>query len=1118
MKSATHSGVFATDPRQSWRTPARAAAALLVLRDDSGQIAKQWPIAQAKATLGSAENCTFRCQLPGIAPFHALIVNGSRQTFIRALAPQLSQDGRQANELLLAAPSSHFEIAGHRFEILRSPLPSATEVQQQQRLRFAVSRPLSLSAEQAIAASTTSPLNPSAAGLPREVDIPWVSDLIRKTIEPLEAQIESLLLPIAEFRAQSVHDRRQSDFLVETELEKHSPQSAVATTENADSALSAMPGQVDRRRHHSRRSTDAQRAHYEKASAEISEEITTIIARQSATLEALSERLQDVNHQLSTIEGIIAEETSPESSAQSQVTQELTAQRTAIEQLQTGMVAVTESLNQLHDKQQSAQSEGLYWKSEVQLQLEQLSGAVAQLTQHVANHPDTSVLEAIQSLQTSQQQAQEEIQKWQYCVQEQLEKLDKQLHLSTTRPLLEAAAQSSAPQSDHESGLPTRTNSEASTPTLSPQLGPRSEAGDSALESPASGQLSIGAAEQFWDSEASSSSPDNGWLDQWSANHSEATSSGPVPSTGNAGSIANASVSDGTNPNIPAWFIADEHATPAPIGGPAALTMPQPAHDTLSDWGMQSSQMEPTSADDIASNQPEIKPTQHEQWQRSQSLIQDDTWDSSMPGATSEQAFERLSAERLVEETFRPQNQLPASQASELSLWETESIALDTPEAQPPVDVASSTNWEEPELFMDGQSVDLPAEMATSQQGRLWPSLAQGRPTSNLSALSAVDEQVVPLAAAELTREPQASAQPDWWTAEESLSIGGLQPLPAREQQATSRNDNRERAILDLRRALLEDVEEFEQPTETACLEADALDADACSMWENARLADSGDDAKATSHCYHDSSSSTAGQSLADEMPVGMVKGDEPSRYESAILNEPDDPAFEVQDDMAVLPEHNFHAPVSGELFGLGSSPSRNPATASDSVGDGAEEESVEEYMQRLLARMRGDSGPVATAAVEARPKAVAAPIQTARSAFQPTPPELTPEARGSFDFDSYKSRTNAPEKPKNITALRDLANSSARTAIHKSTRQRYLSTSLLKLSISMVGFTVAAVLVAINGVAMNIGLVATVASLFVAIIWGYDGAKGLKPLLNNGLVLSPPVTDEFEKQVVDQE
>ena len=101
--------------------------------------------------------------------------------------------------------------------------------------------------------------------------------------------------------------------------------------------------------------------------------------------------------------------------------------------------------------------------------------------------------------------------------------------------------------------------------------------------------------------------------------------------------------------------------------------------------------------------------------------------------------------------------------------------------------------------------------------------------------------------------------------------------------------------------------------------------------------------------------------------------------------------------------------------------------------------------------------------------------------------------------------RALAPEASRDLNAMRELANTNARSAIHKSNRQRYVTSVLVKLTVAGVGLTVGVVLIAINGFAINIGLIAALASFVVAAIWGFDGIQSLKPLLQSSLVLAPP-------------
>ncbi|MCA9132729.1 MAG: hypothetical protein KDA45_06230, partial [Planctomycetales bacterium] len=224
--------------------------------------------------------------------------------------------------------------------------------------------------------------------------------------------------------------------------------------------------------------------------------------------------------------------------------------------------------------------------------------------------------------------------------------------------------------------------------------------------------------------------------------------------------------------------------------------------------------------------------------------------------------------------------------------------------------------------------------------------------------------------------------------------------------------------------------------------------------------------------------------------------------------------------------------------------PPTGTAVSSGLASDGTaaaeeDEDSVEDYMQKLLARMRGGSDSQSpapkteNASVQSRASASPAasenstspsstkPASSAAAGANPsaqqdvslasgttglTTAPLSVESTEPFDPEKYMPRALAPEKTQNFAAMRELANSSARTAIHKSTRQRHMSSVLLKAGIATVGLIVGGVLLIINGVNLNVGLIATIASFLVAAIWGYDAASSLKPLLQAGLVLQPQI------------
>ena len=165
--------------------------------------------------------------------------------------------------------------------------------------------------------------------------------------------------------------------------------------------------------------------------------------------------------------------------------------------------------------------------------------------------------------------------------------------------------------------------------------------------------------------------------------------------------------------------------------------------------------------------------------------------------------------------------------------------------------------------------------------------------------------------------------------------------------------------------------------------------------------------------------------------------------------------------------------------------------------------------MRRLLARMRGVSETeVSLPGLE--PAVAPAPQrrQTAPQTFAPvldstenSVPDYASETLSEawtepFDPQNYVPRGAAAEKNRDIDALRELANNSARSAIQTSARRRHGTAILIKSAVALVGLAAGLALVGINGLRVNIALIATIASFLVAVIWGYDAIATLRPLL----------------------
>jgi hypothetical protein len=107
-----------------------------------------------------------------------------------------------------------------------------------------------------------------------------------------------------------------------------------------------------------------------------------------------------------------------------------------------------------------------------------------------------------------------------------------------------------------------------------------------------------------------------------------------------------------------------------------------------------------------------------------------------------------------------------------------------------------------------------------------------------------------------------------------------------------------------------------------------------------------------------------------------------------------------------------------------------SPASHRDSTGVSSEEESIESYMERLLKRVKGDSAVLPASMAPASQAPVALSPKTSPAAVEPA----TPEA--NLEQSEYSPRRAAPEMSTSLTAMRDLANSAARSAIDRHVRK----------------------------------------------------------------------------------
>ncbi len=1029
------SGIPLVIPTQTQQPTAR-----LVLRNNLGQVIQQWLVKQNKCTLGSAVSCSLRCELPGIAPYHALLVIGARQIFIRALAPKLTRDGRQFNEILLTDEHSHFEIAGHRFELSRSSEVGATSSSKptsigKERMKFTLARPYELNNRRAQTPlpTTISEVTNESVSTALDRDMKRVSQLLQAAIQPIESQLHNLIEPLAQLQSDS---RRQKRLRKKRRSSKREKQSMVveATDEITVPAQAIDP--------------------------QFTKHVEEIVSKHAAAMDVLAERITGVNLQLSAIERIIAEEhaANEQKSTEVVVDESRTAQSLAIEQVQSGIVAVAAALESLQAKQASDQTENLNWKTGVQQQLESLT--------HLIDSMSDRFLEIVQQIQQSRIAAEYQESRsnettvaagampdqsghdaaWKIentIVQQPTQETGEPVPASLTHEWdLVGEQTSDTPTDDHEVLAKTHSNDSYENQWPSAEHDSQDDASspwDNGV------QADEGRLEELSPVDTAADTDD-----QDLSGFGEATSTLPFdqPSQGfdqEFSSRATLEHADETNENnLDAWHAGwDEPQFEAPrleedeflFGGESAAWSPfneEPVNEepvNVEPVNVEPVNEEPVNLEPVNVEPVNVEPT------------------SSYEGTCS------LEREELAEET----------EASEQADGDLATAEIAT-ESERGLHGAETEGAESVQAALPSWWVD-----ESNESGVDNPVAAKGRITDEFGSVS-----------------PAATGGAVLSAFEEELTAEALQSVDDAAGVAP------EAVVID-EQSEAEELEEFYG------LGAGSLPVDELLASEQVK-----EDAFVEPEFAPKIATESNQEADVDFFELG-VGSPEAAREDDLQLG-----VVELHADVAE------RTPLAST-----SSASSEPTLAETEVeSDESEDDSVEDYMKKLLARMRGvpedevempqpQATPKPVSSVPAREtvRAEAAPA-TVRNTESPITVHAEEEGTKPFDPTKYMPRALAPEHSQNLAAMRELANSSARTAIHKSTRQRHLSGILLKACISLVGLIVGGVLIAINGLNVNIGLVATIASFFVGVIWGYDCITSIKPLVQSGLILKPQQAD----------
>ncbi|TWU63300.1 Chromosome partition protein Smc [Crateriforma conspicua] len=168
--------------------------------------------------------------------------------------------------------------------------------------------------------------------------------------------------------------------------------------------------------------------------------------------------------------------------------------------------------------------------------------------------------------------------------------------------------------------------------------------------------------------------------------------------------------------------------------------------------------------------------------------------------------------------------------------------------------------------------------------------------------------------------------------------------------------------------------------------------------------------------------------------------------------------------------------------------PTPEPAATGSVADEEPEDDSIEAYMNRLLQRVQ--NGPNATGATGGG--SAPTPQKDASAAAEEAPAaEIPVEPEPVIDPNApLIARSEAPEKHTNLSAMRELANDSARSAISRSTKQQIRDTQLRGMSRLLVAavFAISGLGVFVASPIMWVSLLGLLAGIIAAALYGREG------------------------------
>ena len=1169
--------------------------AKLVVKSELGQIVQQWLVLQNKCTLGSASSCALRCQLPGIAPYHALLVMGARQVFIRALAPKLSRNGVVVNELLLTDEQCSFEVAGHHFELIRVTKPTESPSQSDSptnRMKFTLARSMDTNPSRVRAPqphATIAPLPTRAPSLPlpqptRIQHLPpqgtanykaapshpqnsnlvasnglseaeqakWISELIHAAMLPLERQLRDIIEPLAAVQNEMEKRARR----------KREQRKAIAKPTASVAEQSQLTTQID---------VQPQIAHLPEPVMVpvISPVVEEQLAKQAHSLAALSERLADLKNNLGSLELAVAES------------------KANVPQVITPEPVVVPVMSPLVESQLAQQSDSLQSLNE---RLNGVTSHLGSLERIVTDNFVTVInassapapLPVVLPAPVDMEPVNEALRKI-TSVAEQIQTFSGQLNeVKSNLGSLEQIVNENLTSTNKLASAPAPASSEALqqlsrvADQLSQLLHEMNQRQAAIEESEVTWRESVRSQFEQLQSTATATESSIQKVSKQRVNTIRGTcpTSAALVLNGNLRTIG---VAPAVRPiTIVAASQAAAHMSPMPAAivdaplpvaayAPTALA-PAPALPSQASPEQLSAPEIAVSEGSSASNAVAFTGFDSQATLDSQQGFDSQAWQASIPAATP------------VVAPIQPVTQIPAASVdapveSEESVYEAEAPAQDfsawstatEPEWSSSQSVAPSTSLQAPAEYPAEQLSEQPFAPVSSAL----PSWAVETPSANEATAELISNNAdfieETIEEGPVASQAVSSELPSWWTDDDKSIYKDHSPADASEdttwnlssaavQQSSYQPETPSFTASDFAAVASESTsnEAFDddfaeqdlsgsmhappglsgfEPNANWAVGAEESESEVDSspsssgLSSNAMIAGIPFDELANEEPSSDTSDAQELASLLERFGIAREPKSEP--LDVTALSQPAEDASEFDDVSAGEPSYRSELEIEDSRISNESAYSTEPvytpapvpvvpaaSQASEESGDESGEESVEDYMKRLMARMRGGSveeeaKPAAPATSNASPSATApsslgiaskAPSDSI-SAFGKVPlPSAITERNSTttapFNPEEYVPKALAPEKTRNMAAMRELANTSARSAIQVSARRRYGTAIALKLAIALTGLGVGGTLVMINGLNVNIGLIATIASFLVAMIWGFDAISTIRPLL----------------------